>query len=603
MTASSRSAVSPIVLGYSGLDQGVPYKQRTFPGLTARDLRSTHGADSAAAIVGPGGILAAAAEERFTRDKGTGAFPVRAIQACLELAGLRPSDVDVVAHGFDYEPYREVQRLQPGSRDRYDQVYAREVQARLLAQHLPDHAWGDKLVFVPHHLAHAASAFYPSGFEDALVLVADATGEAHNLTIALAGPENIRILHQNGGFHSLGVLYGLFTLHLGFSMGLDEYKVMGLAPYGDPTRHKQQILDLIKHKPDGSFAIPLIYRNKTPLEAENNAGVLRELAALFGPAREPESALAQAHMDLAAGLQAALEDSLLGILERWQRETGQRRLCLAGGVALNCTANGKILRSGLFDQVFVQPASGDDGTALGAALWAQHERAPAAVVRTMGLPLWGPGYDRARIDAAIAARAGELEVTAHADEGAMLAAVADELAAGKIVAWFQGRMEYGPRALGSRSILADPRGAEMREKVNRIVKKREEFRPFAPVVKAEAAGRYFEITPGQESIYAHMLFITDVRPEHRAGLPAITHVNGSARVQTLAREDSPRLWALLDAFEARTRTPLLLNTSFNVRGQPIVCTPEEAIDTFISHSLDLLVLDTVVVKRAAPRGQ
>lgn len=585
------------VIGISGLHHSVSFKKREFPHLTARDYRAVHGVDSAAALVTHEGIVAAAAEERFSREKGTGVFPVQAIRYCLSAGALRPEQVDFVAHGFDYEPYRALHEASPATRGRFLEVYSPEANLRVLEAHLPDFGWKEKYVRVPHHLAHAASAFYVSGFEEALILVADGMGEAHNTTVALGSPSGLEVLQQNPGFHSLGILYGVFTLYLGFFMGMDEYKVMGLAPYGDPRKHRQRILDLVRLKSDGTFSIPLVYKNKTPLEAETNAGILRALEELFGPAREPESELTQHHMDVAAGLQSALEHCLMHVLRTFQERTGQRRLCMAGGVALNCTANGLIRKSGLFERMFVQPASGDDGTALGAALYVQHARAPETKRSRMRMPLWGPGFDTAEVEQVLQ-RHGGLEVTRHQDLDVLAGEVARLLADGKIAAWFQGRMEYGPRALGSRSILADPRDPAMRDRVNRIVKKREEFRPFAPVVKAESAGQWFDIEPGQESVFAHMLFVTDVRPEHRERLPAITHVNGSARVQTLAREDQPLLYALIEAFEALTGVPVLLNTSFNVRGQPIVCTPEEALDTFERYSLDLLVIDRFLVRRA-----
>lgn len=586
------------VIGISGLHHSVPFKKREFPNLTARDYRAVHGVDSAAALVTPAGVIAAAAEERFTRQKGTEAFPAQAIRYCLQAGGLKPEQVDVLAHGFDYTPYRALHEASPATRKRFEEVYSPEATLRALEEHLLGFGWRERYVPVPHHLAHAASAYYVSGFEEALILVADGMGEAHNTTVALGTPAGIQVLQQNPGFHSLGILYGVFSLYLGFFMGMDEYKVMGLAPYGDASKHRQRILDLVKLRPDGTFTIPLIYKNKTPLEAETNAGILRELTAMFGPPREPESELTQHHMDIAAGLQAALQECLLHVLRIFQEKTGQRHLCMAGGVALNCTANGLIRRSGLFERMFVQPAAGDDGTALGAALYVRHTREPQAPRKAMQLPLWGPGYETKDVERALEDRTG-LEVKRHEDLDALVQEVTGELLNGKIVAWFQGRMEYGPRALGSRSILADPRDPTMRDRVNRIVKKREEFRPFAPVVKAEAAGRFFDIEPGQEPVFAHMLFVTDVRPERREGLPAITHVNGSARVQTLAREAQPLLYALLESFEARTQVPVLLNTSFNVRGQPIVCTPQEALDTFEAYNLDLLVIDRFVVRRRA----
>ncbi len=587
------------IIGLSGLHHSIPFKKREYPGLSARDYRAVHGVDSAAALVNRTGIVAAVAEERFNRDKGSCHFPVESIRYCLKAAGLVPADIDFVAHGFDYAPVRDVFQATPEMRKLYDEVYGPEVQEKLLREFLPEFGWEKKLVRVPHHLAHAASAFYVSGFERSLILVADGMGEAHNTTVLLGTPEGMKILAQNAGFHSLGILYGLFTLYLGFMMGMDEYKVMGLAPYGDRNKHKEKILQLVKFRPDAGFSVPLVYRNRTTAEAQTNAGVIAALTEMFGPAREPESELLPHHMDLAASLQAALEECLLRILRHHAERTGEKNLCMAGGVALNCTANGLIRRSGLFEEVFVQPAAGDDGTALGAALYLQREKDRQAAPRKMGLPLWGPGFTTDEVRQAVAEMPAELEAEEIADDDVLADRVSAALVDQKIVAWFQGRMEYGPRALGSRSILADPRDPTMRDRVNRIVKKREEFRPFAPVVKAEEASRYFEIRPGDEETYAHMLFITDVKPEWRAKLPAITHVNGSARVQTLTNEAQPRLARVLDAFKKRSGIGMLLNTSFNVRGQPIVCTPAEALDTFNRYNLDVLVIDRFLVRRKA----
>jgi carbamoyltransferase len=301
-------------------------------------------------------------------------------------------------------------------------------------------------------------------------------------------------------------------------------------------------------------------------------------------------------MDVAAALQSVLEQCLLHLLRHFRQQTRLRDLCLAGGVALNCTANGVIRRSRLFRRVFVQPAAGDDGSALGAALWVQRQRDPEWLPRRMALPLWGPCYDSDAIRRALQTRP-ECQAVQYASSDALVSAVARRLASGEVVGWFNGRMEFGPRALGSRSILADPRDPGMRDRLNRLVKNREDFRPFAPAVTAESAGEYFDIDPDDEWTYAHMLFVAQVRPKYRDVLPSITHVDGSARVQTVFAGESPGLWKLLRAFEAISGIPILVNTSFNVRGQPIVCTPEEALATFVSTGIDRLVMEDFVVSR------
>jgi len=585
------------VIGISGLDQNVRFKQRHFPGLSRREYRIAQGFDAAAALVSDGRITAAAAEERFSRQKGTGAFPVGAIASCLDIAGLTIDDVDMVAHAFDYagvEAYFEGEEL---SRAQFAELYAPAVQRAALERHFPGE-WADKFVSVPHHLAHAASAFYPSGFDEALVVVTDGMGEIHSLTAYLATRDGFQPLRQIPALHSLGILYGVFTLHLGFYLGLDEYKVMGLAPYGDSRRFYDQIMRHVHLKDDGTYVIPLLAANKTALDKETHRGALAVLAEEFGPAREPESEITQHHMDLAAGLQAVLQTCQLHVLTHLKRETGQTRLCLAGGVALNCTANGVVKRSRLFRETFIQPAAGDDGSALGAALYAHRMRQPEVPTPRMTVPLWGPAFDEATVGAALADR-DDCHATAYDDFAALAADVAGRLGEGQIIAWFQGRMEFGPRALGSRSILADPRRPDMRDRINSLVKKREGFRPFAPAVTQEAAGSYFGIDQAEAATYAHMLYVVPVRPEYRDQLPAITHVDGSARVQTVAAEDNARFWQILDAFGRLTGMPVLLNTSFNVRGQPIVCTPTEAIDTFLAAGLDALVLGNHVVQSAS----
>jgi carbamoyltransferase len=392
----------------------------------------------------------------------------------------------------------------------------------------------------------------------------------------------------------LGILYGVFTLYLGFYMGLDEYKVMGLAPYGNVGRYFKRLVELVHLKRDGTFEIPILFANRTVEDKETYAGTLRALADMFGPAREPETRITPHHMDIAAGLQATLQTALMHVLRCFKKETGQTNLCMAGGVALNCTANGAIKRSRIFNGMFVQPASGDDGTALGAALHVHRLHQPKINIGKMRLPLWGPEYGDQAISAVLSARQ-DCTARLYDSFDDLAARVAGCLARGQTIGWFQGRMEYGPRALGSRSLLADPRDPEMRGRINQLVKKREEFRPFAPAVIAEAAARFFELGEGEELTYAHMLLVAQVRTAYRNQLPAVTHVDGSARVQTVAKEDQPRFWTLLNEFGKLSGVPILLNTSFNVRGQPIVRTPAEAIDTFLAAGIDMLVIGNYLV--------
>jgi carbamoyltransferase len=588
------------VLGISGLANSPVFKQEMLPGLTARQYRLAQGADSAAALIVDGEVAAAAAQERFSRVKGTYEFPVDAIAYCLETAGLTIGDIDCVAHNFNYEPYAGFFGRDPYLRLAYDRVYSRAALLELLAGAYPAVDWPSRLIQVPHHLAHAASAYYLSGFEDAAVLVADGIGEFHSTTTMAGSAGGLDIIRQVPGLNSIGMLYGLVTLYLGFFMNFDEYKVMGLAPYGDPARYLTAMRDLVRLDPDGMYRTPVLFANRTAAERETYAGTLAELERALGPAREPESPIDQRHQDIAAALQQVTEETLFHVLAQLKADTGLDALCMAGGVALNCTANSAIRDSGLFRSLFVQPASGDDGTSLGAALYACHcggaperdRRQP----RRMNLPLWGPRYPGGL---AISGRmASRYQVSSYESDAEMTVEVARRLDDGQVVAWFQGRMEFGPRALGSRSILADPRHPGMRDRINAMVKKREAFRPFAPVVTEENAAEYFEIEPGDEPLYEHMLFVAQVRPVCKDQLPAVTHIDGSARVQTVSSGQSPLLWRLLRAFQEVSGVPILLNTSLNVRGQPIACTPEEAFEVFESASLDVLVVGrTVLAKR------
>ncbi|MFD7512530.1 carbamoyltransferase [Streptomyces sp. NPDC059853] len=591
-----------LVLGISGLDRAQAVKRDLLPGLDSRELRLVQGLDAAAALVGEDGVLAASAQERHDGDKGTGAFPVDAIAACLRMAGVTPDEVDVVAHGFRYEPSAAFER-DAFTRRWFREVYAEEVQRDVLREHFPGRDWERKLVRVPHHLAHAASAYWLSGFDAATVLVADGMGETEATSVHAGEGPGLRTLRRYPIGVSLGILYSVVTQYLGFLPGMDEYKVMGLAPYGDPARFAAADGELMRRLPDGALRSPLLAHDRTPLERETHRGVIRRLEELFGPARHPQAPLEQRHMDVAATVQHALEESLLHVLRAAQEMPGgaSRRLCMAGGVALNCTANGVIARSGLVDEMFVQPASGDDGSALGAALWELRRRRPAAP-RAMTMPYWGEGFGPAEIAAAVTALGPGFAVDSGLARETLLARVSALLGGGAVVSWFQGRMEFGPRALGHRSILADPRVPRMRAHLNAVVKQREEFRPFAPAVTAERAGEFFEIAPGQEGLYRHMLCVAQVREKYREVLPSITHVDGSARVQVVDRAQSPLFWELIRRFGDDHGTPVVLNTSFNLRGQPIVRTPREAVETFARSSLDALAIGDVLVTRTQDGG-
>jgi carbamoyltransferase len=587
------------IIGISGFDNAVRYKRSRFPHLEERAYRIAQGFDSAAVLLRDGQVNFAVAEERLVREKATGAFPVRSIGRCLEHARLGPGDLAFIAHGFDYTPHRSAFDEDPFYRDQFAEVYESSLQIQALEDHFPSVDWKSKFVPVPHHLAHAASAFYQSGFDEALVMVSDGMGELDSMTMFAAVGNRFDQLTRVSSFHSLGVLYSVFTLYFGFDFNMDEYKVMGLAPYGDRRKYFNQVMDLIRLKEDGTYSIPLFAKNTTIEQKETHGGALEALVEQFGPARAPDGDMGQRFKDLAGAVQSVLQTVQLHVLKHFASTTGLSNLCMSGGVALNCTNNGIVRRSRLFRRVFVQPAAGDDGSALGAALYVQHSRGPKMRPERIAAPLWGPSFTRAEIETVLASRP-DVEAVTYDSFSALAAATAGRLAEGQILGWFQGGMEFGPRALGSRSILADPRPADMRQRVNMLIKKRDGFRPFAPAVASEHATEYFELDAGDEETYAHMLFVVPVRPAYRDKLPSVTHVDGTARVQTVTRATNERFYDILKAFGEKSGMPVLLNTSFNVKGQPIVCTPEEAIDTFLAAGLDGVILGDFMVtaKRA-----
>ena len=581
------------ILGISGFEGSIPFKRAHWPSLDEREYRISQGHDSAAALVVDGMVVAAVAEERISRRKHTGDFPRGAIAYCLAEAGLGIQDVDELAHGFDYAPYRSVYLVDPVSRALYREVYSRDALLALVARDLPG-CPAERVRHVGHHLAHAASAYYTSGWDECLVVVIDGMGEAQSVTVYHAHAGRLDRLAQIPAHDSIGVLYSLVTLHLGFDFNADEYKIMGLAPYGDPERFCRFFEDAVTLEPDGGIRIPLLRANRTREEREHYLATRAHLTEHLVPARRPDEEITDVHRDVAAALQACLDRTMLHLCGRFATETRQRRLALAGGVALNCTANGKLLCSGTFDDIYVQPAAGDDGSALGAALY---RSAAAGEIRNerLGVPFLGPGYRPADIDAALAQYRDRVQVERFATLGEACAEAARLIAGGRVVAWYRGRMEFGPRALGHRSILADPGHPEMRDRINAMVKMREAFRPFAPAVSIEEVDRWFEVAPKTELPF--MIMTVNVREEFRHRLPAITHVNGSARVQTVSAKDNREFHELLRAVGKATGREMVLNTSFNVKGQPIVNTPREALDTFLGTGIEFLFLENQLVSR------
>ena len=582
------------IIGISGLENSVPFKQAKWPGLEEREYRIAQGMDAAAALVVDGRLVAAAEEERFSGKKHTGDFPIRAIRFCLAEAGISIDEIDEIAHGFDYAPYRDLYLKDEVSSGLYNQVFSREALLAQVRRDLPGF-WKDKVSSVGHHLAHAASAAYTSGWDECLVVVNDAMGEVESLSVYDFHDGEFDKIRTVGANDSIGILYSLVTLHLGFDFNSDEYKIMGLAPYGDPARFRRFFEQAVELRDDGTIRIPILKLNRSREERENYTATRAYLDEHLVPRRLPSDPVTSTHEDAAAALQECLDKVVLHVCGHFAEQTGLRRIALAGGVALNCTANGKLMGSGLFDEVYVQPVAGDDGVALGAALY---RTSLAGVVPNHRLPapLFGPSYSKSDIEASLRRFGDRIEVEYFDSLEATCASAAKLIANGRVIAWYRGRMEYGPRALGNRSILADPGHPEMRDRINAMVKKRESFRPFAPACSVEEAHRWFDVAPGAEHPY--MISVVDVRPEARSLLPAITHVNGSARLQTVSVKDNPDFHTLLLAVGETTGRQMVLNTSFNVKGQPIVNTPDEAIETFLGTGIEFLFLENCHVTRS-----
>jgi carbamoyltransferase len=575
--------------------------------------------DSAAALIEDGRVSAAVQEERFTRKKQDSAFPEQSIAYCLAHAGIVMKDVDYVV--FYDKPFLKFERLletylsfAPKGFTSFraampvwlrEKLFQKDMLRKEFAKYDPEFDWQTKLLFAEHHLSHAASAFFPSPFNDAVVLTMDGVGEWATTSVALGAGNDLKVTKELHFPHSLGLLYAALTYYTGFKVNSGEYKVMGLAPYGEP-KYAQLIFDnLIDIKEDGTFRLDQSYFDYcTGLRMTND-----KFDKLFGaPARDPDSLLTDRDMDLAASIQVVTEEVVLRLTRSLAKETGLKNLCLAGGVALNCVANGKVLRDGAFENIWIQPASGDAGGAVGAALAAYHlykgqPRLRANNADGMNGSYLGPSYD----DDEIADRLTRMGAKfARLDDAALIERVARGLASEKAVGWFQGRMEFGPRSLGNRSILGDARSPSMQKTLNLKIKYRESFRPFAPSVLREDVADWFDM----DCDSPYMLLVADVHKKRqramnedekklfgidklniiRSEIPAVTHVDYSARVQTVDRAINPRYHALLTRFKELTGCPVLANTSFNVRGEPIVCTPEDAFRCFMGTELDLLAV-------------
>jgi carbamoyltransferase len=558
--------------------------------------------DAAACLLRDGEIVAAAEEERFTRRKHDPNFPRRAVEYCLEAGGLDPDDLDYVV--FYEKPLLKFERIVAGYAATFPNSRRMFVQA--MQTWLGDKLWvrsgirkalqfGGPILFGEHHLSHAASAYFPSPYIDAAVVTADGIGEWASTTIGVGRGIDLELAHEIRYPHSLGLLYSAFTAYLGFEVNEGEYKVMGMAAYGQP-RYVDRVRKLIDLAQDGSFRLDMRYF----AYHRGSHSFDRAFVELFGPPRHPEAGLEDKYADIAASIQVVTEEAMLGIARRARELSGSRNLCMAGGVALNVLANTRVLREAGFENLWVQPAAGDSGGCIGAASYLHHTVLRHEERHTMRSACLGPSFSSAEIRAFL-----EREGIAHTTlaEGAIAPTVAQLLADNNVVGWFQGRMEFGPRALGARSILANPTDASMKDTLNAKIKHREAFRPFAPSTLKEAAPIYFDIdgraTPDPESPF--MLLVARVRSEKQHLLPAITHVDGTARVQTVSREQNPLFYALIQEFGKLTGVPVIVNTSFNVRGEPIVCTPEEAFNSFAHTDMDYLMLDDSLIPAASKR--
>ena len=583
--------------------------------------------DSAAALLHDGIIVAAAQEERFTRRKHDARFPHNAARYCLAEAGITPAQLDHVA--FYDKPFLKFERLLEtylsfaprGFRSFHiaiplwlrEKLFLKDLLVRELKKIDKNAPWFERLLFGEHHLSHAASAFYPSPFEEAAVLTLDGVGEWATTSLAIGRGNRLEVQREIHFPHSIGLLYSAFTYYTGFKVNSGEYKVMGLAPYGEP-RFADLILEhLLDLKDDGSFRLDQSYFDYCT--------GLRMTSARFdklfgGPARKADELLTQKHMDLAASVQRVTEEVMLRLTRSIARETGLRKLCLAGGVALNCVANGKVLRDGAFDEIWIQPAAGDAGGALGAALSTYHGmlEGPRPMPNghdAMRGGFLGPSFSQKDVEARLTTAGARFEVLSDAD---LIARTARDLADGKALGWFQGRMEFGPRALGGRSILGDARSPTMQKMLNLKVKFRESFRPFAPAVLREDVRDWFEL----DADSPYMLLVADVVKDRRRAMtaaeqalfgieklnvkrseiPAVTHVDYSARVQTVHADTNPRYHALISDFKRLTGCPVIVNTSFNVRGEPIVGSPEDAFRCFMGTEIDVLAVENCYLEKS-----
>jgi carbamoyltransferase len=581
--------------------------------------------DAAAVLLRDGHLIAAAEEERFSRIKHDYGFPKQAIKFCLEQGGITGADLDYVV--FFEKPFRKLDRILMTTLQTYPKSW--KVFRESMITWMLDKLWvgstlqaelgvpKSKVLFSEHHLSHAASAFLCSPFEEAAILTVDGVGEWVTATYGVGKGNQIKLNKQIEFPHSIGLLYSAFTAFLGFEVNEGEYKVMGMAPYGEP-RYVDKVWKLIQQNRDGSFALDMDY---FCFHHSTDRTYSRKFVTLFGDPRDTKlnfftkgtgypkyfgdkpsnyeelCRLNQHYADIAASIQKVTEELLIGMARNVHQQTGLKKLCIAGGVGLNSVANSRILRETPFEELYIQPAAGDGGGALGAALWAYNTLLGKPRNFSMDHAYWGRQNSDNEIGDFL--RANNIPYHQMNSDDQLYDRVVERLTSGKVIGWSQGRFEWGPRALGSRSILADPRNEEMKDIVNSKIKFREPYRPFAPSVLAECAEKYFELPDAiHQSPARFMLYVVPVRPEQQQTLPAITHVDGTGRLQTVFREQSPRYYGLIERFGQATGVPVVLNTSFNLKGEPVVNTPANAFSTFSKSEMDTLVLENFVIEKS-----
>lgn len=587
------------ILGYSGLHNYLKFKKESIKDLSYYESLVGQGMDSAAAIYYNGKLIAAA-EERFSGQKHTGNFPIDAIQTCLSDAGISINDISLICHSFNYDPYAPLFYSNSYTYNLYKKILCDQSKIKYFANffHMDIKDIKNRYQSFDHHLSHAAYAYYSSGYDESLIIVADGIGEFSSISVFSAKGAEISLVKEYGPKSSLGMLYSAITEYLGFISNMDEYKVMGLAAYGNKDQYLPLLEDIISWDHENMEIIHLLPNIvENPADRETYRYMKNWLTSkLPFVERTPQETIRTHHQDLAASLQHILNEAMLHLVTMWQKHTGQKNLCLSGGVALNCVTNAYIAErcikeTHILSNLYIPPAAGDDGTAIGAALLG----AKALGISPYIVPKEMPFYGSAITNTDSVLNQYPTLHTTTLSEDMLVATIVKLLNNSAIVALAIDRMEFGPRALGNRSILASPCKYEMRERINHVTKQRESFRPFAPIVKEEELGRYFHYVEGV--CYKHMIVNVQVKKEYRNRLQAVTHVDGTARVQTVSKKNQPFLWHILTEFEKYSGFPILLNTSFNLKNKPIVRTAKEAVDSLVSSDIDALVLNNTLVTK------